>query len=86
MLPMCVCNAYVDITAKKVNNSIAFLRRNLSRCPRDNKAKCYTSLVRSYIEYVKIAWDLLTNKNIYRLEAVQQGAARFDMVTTIEKS
>ena len=33
-------NAHADITAKKSNNILAFLRRNLARCHRDTKAQC----------------------------------------------
>ena len=72
-------NAHVDITAKKSNNSPAFLRRNLARCPRDTKAQCYTSLVRPILEYASSAWDPHTSKNIQQLEAVQRRAARFVM-------
>ena len=72
-------NAHVDVTAKKANNSLAFLRRNLARCPRDTKAQCYTSLVRPILEYASSAWDPHTSKNIQQLEAVQRRAARFVM-------
>ena len=72
-------NAHVDVTTKKANNSLAFLRRNLARCPRDTKAQCYTSLVRPILEYASTAWDPYTSKNIQQLEAVQRRAARFVM-------
>ena len=32
-------NAHVNATVKKANNSLAFLRRNLARCPKDVKAQ-----------------------------------------------
>ena len=44
-------NEHVDITAKKANNSLAFLRRNLSSCPKDIKAQSYKSLVRPFLDY-----------------------------------
>jgi hypothetical protein len=70
-------NAHVDATAKKANNSLSFLRRNLTRCPQDIKAQCYESLVRPILEYASAAWDPYTTKNIQQLEAVQRRAARF---------
>ena len=71
------CNKHVDETTKKANNSLAFLRRNISRCPSEIKAQCYTSLVQPVIEYAATAWDLYTARNIQQLEAVQHRAARF---------
>jgi hypothetical protein len=70
-------NAHVDATVKKANNSLSFLRRNLTRCPQDIKAQCYKSLVRPILEYASAAWDPYTTKNIQQLEAVQRRAARF---------
>ena len=70
-------NKHVDETTKKANNTLAFLRRNISRCPSEIKAQCYTSLVRPVIEYAATAWDPYTARNIQRLEAVQRRAARF---------
>ena len=70
-------NKHVDETTKKSNNTLAFLRRNISRCPSEIKAQCYTSLVRPVIEYAATAWDPYTARNIQQLEAVQRRAARF---------
>ena len=70
-------NEHVDITAKKANNSLAFLRRNLASCPKDIKAQSYKSLVRPILEYASTSWDPHTSTNINRLEAVQRRAARF---------
>ena len=64
-------------TIKKANNTLAFLRRNISRCPSESRAQCYTSLVRPVIEYAATAWDLYTARNIQQLEAVQRRAAKF---------
>ena len=36
-------NKHVDETTKKTNNTLAFLRRNISRCRSEIKAQCYTS-------------------------------------------
>ena len=70
-------NAQVDATAKKANNSLAFLRRNLASCPRDMKAQSYQALVRPILEYVSTSWDPYTKSNVQQLEAVQRRAARF---------
>ena len=64
-------------TTKKASNTLAFLQRNISRCPSEIKAQCYTSLVRPVNEYAATAWDPYTARNIQQLEAVQRRAARF---------
>ena len=66
----------MDDTTKKANNTLAFLRRNISRCQSKIKAQCYTSLVRPVIEYAATAWHLYTARNIQQLEAFQRRAAR----------
>ncbi|MFC1375539.1 MAG: reverse transcriptase family protein [gamma proteobacterium symbiont of Ctena orbiculata] len=48
--------AHVDATTKKANNSLAFLRRNLSSCPQDVKAQCYRTLVRPILDYAGSAY------------------------------
>jgi hypothetical protein len=47
----------IDQVAKKANNTLAFLRRNIQQCPRNTKALCYTTLVRPVTEYASIIWD-----------------------------
>ena len=70
-------NAHVNATVKKANNSLAFLRRNLARCPKDVKAQSYQTMVRPILEYASTSWDPYTVTNIQQLEAVQRRAARF---------
>ncbi|MCW4309772.1 MAG: hypothetical protein N0E61_16330 [Candidatus Thiodiazotropha endolucinida] len=70
-------NSHVEITTKKANNSLAFLRRNLSSCPQDIKVQSYQTLVRPILEYASTVWDPYTMTNITQLEAVQRRAARF---------
>ena len=71
-------NAHVNATVKKANNSLAFLRRNLARCPKDVKAQSYQTMVRPILEYTSTSWDPpYTVTNIQQLEAVQRRAARF---------
>jgi len=70
-------NPHVDSRTKSANNSLAFLRRNLSSCPIDIKLQCYKSLVRPVHDYASAAWDPHTQTCIQQLEAVQRRAARF---------
>ena len=67
----------MDATTKKANNSLAFLRRNLSSWPQDVKAQCYKMLVRPILDYARSAWDPHTTTCIQQLEAVQRREARF---------
>ena len=60
-------NTHVDDTTKKANNTLAFLRRNLARCPRDIKAHCCISLERSVMAYASTAWDPYTNRNFQQI-------------------
>ena len=53
-------NKHVDETTKRANNTLAFLRRNISRCPSEIKSQCFTSLVRPVIEYAATNWDSYT--------------------------
>ena len=41
----------IDAVTKKANQTTAFLRRNLSSCPKDVKAKCYKSIVLPQLGY-----------------------------------
>jgi hypothetical protein len=40
-------DSHIDKITKKANSTLAFLGRNVSRCPTTIKALCYTTLVRS---------------------------------------
>ena len=70
-------NSHIDIVTKRSNQTTAFLRRNLSSCPKDVKANCYTSIVRSQLEYASTVWTPVTKSNIAKVESVQRRAARF---------
>ena len=69
-------NIIYNIT-KKANATSAFLRRNINSCSRQVKAQCYTTLVRSNLEYAATVWDLYTKFNINKLGKCQRRAARF---------
>ena len=70
-------NSDVDQSTKRVNQTSAFLRRNLSSCSKYVKAKCYMSLNRPQLEYAATIWEPHTNTNSFKMEAVQRRAARF---------
>lgn len=53
------------------------LRRTLSACSKEVKARAYLSLVRPQLEYSGEAWNPHTQTDINRLEQVQRQAARF---------
>ena len=69
-------NKHIDTTAKKANNTRAFLQRNLQQCPRKTKELCYKALVRPIMEYASVIWDPSTDTSIRKLEMVQRRAAR----------
>ena len=56
---------------------MGFIQRNPKHANRDLKELAYTSLVRPILEYSSTVWDPFYQKDIDRLERVQQRAARF---------
>ena len=66
---------HITKTATKANNTRAFLQRNLRACPKDIRAKCYTTLVRPIVEYAGTVWDPHVQKHIDCVEKVQRRAA-----------
>jgi hypothetical protein len=49
-------NSHIS-TICKTNNTTAFLRRNLSSCPRNTKITSYTTFVQPQVEYSSSVWD-----------------------------
>ena len=70
-------NALIDTITKKANNTTAFLRRNLSTCPKKVKNTFYKTFVRPPVEYAATVWDPHTTENIKMVTPVQLRAARF---------
>jgi hypothetical protein len=68
-------NHRIDQVVKKANNTLAFLRRNLHHCPRNNKTQCYLKLVRSIVEYANTILVTHTKENINKMEMIQRRAA-----------
>ena len=62
-------NKQVKKTVAKGNQTLGVLKRNLRHCPR--------SIKDMELEYASAVWDLFTEDNIRKLEAVQRRAARF---------
>ena len=67
----------IDKTAKKASSSLGFIRRNLSRCPKETRLQAYLSLVRSLLEYGAVIWDPSSKQEIKKLERIQRQSARF---------
>ena len=59
------------------NRMLGFLWRNLIQSHRNIKEKVYISFVRPKLEYCSIIWDPYYQKDIRKLEIVQNRAARF---------
>ena len=61
----------------KATRSLAFLRRNLSRCPEQTKEGAYAALVGPHVEFASAMWDRHLKKDIKEVEKIQRRAARF---------
>ena len=70
-------NNHVNMTAKKANNTLNFLRRNLRIQSEKFKTAAYNSLVRPQLEYATCVWDPYIEKDIKKIEMVQRRAARY---------
>jgi hypothetical protein len=69
-------DSHIDKITKKANSTLAFLGRNVNRCPTTIKAQCYTTLVRPTLEYASSIWSTSKKDSISKVEAVQSRAAR----------
>ena len=67
----------IDKTVKKRNSTLGFLRRNHRINSEDVKSAAYISLVRPILEYCSTIWNPYHKDQIYKLEMVQQRAARY---------
>jgi hypothetical protein len=70
-------NDHIAAITKKAHNTIGFLQRNISCCPKATKALSYKTLVRPLVEYSSVVWDPHTKQNINIIEKVQRRGARF---------
>ena len=53
----CAWSKHINQTAKKANNTRAFLQRNLRRAPTSVKKRAYETLIRPILEYASAVWD-----------------------------
>ena len=70
-------NIHVSQTAAKAQKTLNLLRRNLHGCTTRTKDMAYKTLVRPSLDYASSAWDPHSQKQIDKLEGVQNRAARF---------
>ena len=68
---------HIDITTKKANQTLGFLKRNLGVHNKDLKSVAYKTLVRPQLEYASTVWYPHHDKDINKVEAVQRMAARW---------
>ena len=67
---------HIDNKDNKANQTLGFLRRNLSNCPGSIKELAYKALVRPHLEYASQVWDQRMDKHISGIEAVRQRSAQ----------
>ena len=70
-------NSHIHHICKKANQTLGFLRRNLSHCPKTTKEMAYKTLVRPTTEYCSTVWNPRQSNMIDKIEMVQRRAARF---------
>ena len=63
---------HISKITSKASCTLGFLRRNLLQCPQECKQLAYLAMVRSTLEYGCLIWDPYTNKNIDKLESIQE--------------
>ena len=69
--------AQCNSVARKAQQTLGVIRRNLNKCPTHIKSIAYTTLVRPILEYASASWDPHCLKHIKTLERIQRQAARF---------
>ena len=70
-------NKHCQNTRHKAIRTLGLIRRTLSPCTKEVKARAYTALVRPQLEYESEAWNPHTAAVVNSLEQVQRSAARF---------
>ena len=68
---------HIDITTKKTNQTLGFLKRNIRVQNKDLKSVAYKTLVRPQLEYASTVWYPHHDKDINKVEEVQRRAARW---------
>ena len=70
-------NTHCQSTLLKASKTLGLLRRTLSPCSKDVKARAYQALVRPQLEYGAEAWNPYSSTTIQRLEQVQKARCTF---------
>ena len=70
-------NSHCQKIIKKASRTLGLLRRTLSPCKQEVKAKAYQTIIRPQLEYAAETWNPYTSDGVNRLEQVQRAAARF---------
>ena len=70
-------NVHINNITKKANRTLGFRRRNVIKCSKEVKTKCYETFVRPVLEYSSSAWAPHTQRDIQGIETVQRRAATF---------
>ena len=70
-------NNHVNNITKKVNSTLAFLRRNIRNCPQRAQTQAYNTFIRPSLEYASTVWNPHTQANINKVESIQRRTARF---------
>ena len=68
---------HIDYICNKANRLLGFLRRNLHSCHKHFKEYAYKQFLLPSIEYCCVIWDSYHQNDIYKLEIIQDHAARF---------
>ena len=68
---------HIDITTKKANQTLGFLKRNIRVHNKDLTSVAYKTLVKPQLEYASTVWYPHATTNINKVEAVQRKAARW---------
>ena len=63
-------NKHINNIARKANNTLGILRRNLRLNSHPIKTRAYQALVRPHLKYASAVWDPHTQNNIHKLEIV----------------
>jgi hypothetical protein len=68
---------HINKVTRKASQTLGLLRRSLSPCSKQVKAKAYETLVRPKVEYASEVWNPNTAQDIEKVEKIQRNAARF---------
>lgn len=68
---------HIDYVCNKALKKLGYLRRTLSKSPKETKLLLFKSLIRPIVDYASVVWNPYKQCEINRLEAIQKKAVRF---------